>query len=329
MTGFDDDEERPNIAVAHFSTDLIAPAYRHAIWSTTGWPSIASLFHSQPLDDFSTEADLVHLDQLFLQYAYSTARKFERGGDRAQSDGIDVLGVGIQLDGGPMSGEAGGRAFEVPQGAMLLLDMTRPCRITHPSGPSIQVAVPRALATRFLGSVPALHGTVVAPEAAAMLVSHLLQLRRALPDMPVGQQTLLMRTILDLLAVALGRQAVIDLPPHSTDHLPAVAAKEIAIREIDQRLGLPSLTVSSLCERLRVSRSTLFRLFEPDGGVQSFIRRRRLEAAREALLDETNPDAVGTLAHRLGFSDASHMTRQFRAAYGLTPSAFRRAHRGG
>ena len=325
-TSVDTDVAPLPIDIDHYSTDGIPDAQRHAVWATTAWPSVAALFDSQALDDFSTEADLVNLDQIFLQYARSTAREFERTADRAATDGIDVLGIGIQLDGGTMSGRTDDRSFVVPERAMLLLDTTRPCHIVHPSGASIQIAMPRSLAQSFLGPLAVLHGSVVSPEASAMLVGHLLALRRALPTMELRQQTILMRTVLDLLAVALGRQAVVELPKPVESDANASHIERRARAEIELRLGLPSLSTASLCQRLGVSRSKLFRLFKDDGGVQRYIRHRRLERVRMALTEPLRREAIGELAYRFGFSDSSHLTRLFKAAYGQTPTAFRAAH---
>ena len=93
-----------------------------------------------------------------------------------------------------------------------------------------------------------------------------------------------------------------------------------ARKEVQAHLGSPALTVANLCRKLGVSRSTLHRLFEEGGGVQAYIRDMRLEAARQALLNPENPERIGDLAERLGFSDAAHLSRLFKARFGETPS---------
>ena len=81
--------------------------------------------------------------------------------------------------------------------------------------------------------------------------------------------------------------------------------------------------MANLCRRLGLSRSSLHRLFEQEGGVQAFIRERRLEAARLALGDPANREPIYAIAERLGFSDAAHLSRLFRERFGQSPSDFR------
>jgi AraC family transcriptional regulator len=57
----------------------------------------------------------------------------------------------------------------------------------------------------------------------------------------------------------------------------------------------------------------------------SYVLRRRLERAREAL--QTSDEPLLALALRLGFSDQSHLTRLFRRRFGVPPGAFRRVGR--
>jgi AraC family transcriptional regulator len=56
--------------------------------------------------------------------------------------------------------------------------------------------------------------------------------------------------------------------------------------------------------------------------IGAHIRRLRLEAARSQLGDDAL--SLAEIADGCGFTDQSHFTRLFRAAYGTTPAAFRR-----
>lgn len=306
------------ITVEHYDTQSVPSHLRHAAWATRGWPSVAALFESRAIGEFSTEADQIRFDDLTLQFASGTARAFDRTAKKARDDGIDILGVGVHFD-GDYVGTARDRPFRAAPGALLFLDMTQPSHVDLPDGRSMQLALPRAVAEEHLDQVGNLHGLVVAPDRAAMLVGHLLNLREALPALLDFQQPRLARTVIDLLAVAIDSSTSITRRNPGMDSDPSAASR----REIDARLGLASLTVPSLCAALRISRSALYRMFESDGGVEAYIRAQRLNRVRDALLDPANQDRIGDLAYRWGFSDASHLSRQFRELFGVTPSVFR------
>jgi len=56
-------------------------------------------------------------------------------------------------------------------------------------------------------------------------------------------------------------------------------------------------------------------------GVASYMRRLRVEAAREEL--RTSDTSISRVALRNGFSDQSHLTRELRRAIGVTPAQYR------
>ncbi len=198
--------------------------------------------------------------------------------------------------------------------------MMRPSRIALPAGQSIQLGIPRAIAEGQLGQLGALHGVTVAPDRSDLLVSHLLNVRENLPALRAAQEPRLARTVLDMLALALDRPGVADreILGSASGRL-AVAAS----REIEAQLKSPGLSVAALCDRLGTSRSVLYRLFKADKGVEAYILRRRLEMVRATLADSSNAERIGELAYRCGFADASHLSRQFREAFGVTPRAYR------
>ena len=293
------------IKIDHYSTEGIPDEQRHAVWATTAWPSVAALFDSTALDDFSTEADMVALDRIFLQYARSTAREFERTVDRAGADGIDVLGIGIQLDGGAMTGRTDDRTFTVPERAMLVLDTTRPCHIAHPSGASIQIALPRALRNR---SSDRRRCTASSSSPQSAMHRPFARTAPALPTMAPADSPDAHRAICSRSHWAVRRSS--NCPSREPDAGPRHrrARAEIELRNCRRSTPRPCASGSvfhgrhcSACLRMK-ARPKL----EPSAG-------RRAHALAEPLRRRS------TIAYRFGFSDSSHLTRLFKAKYGQTP----------
>ncbi len=316
--------DKRGIEPVRYSTAGIDPAERHETWSDRGWPSVAALFDSTPIGPFSTSAENVYLDGIAVSYSTGTARVLERTPERIAADRIDILGVGVLLE-GEMQGVARLREFEARSGEILLFDIAQPITMTMSIARSIQLAIPRALAEAELGPVADLHGLVIGREQATLLYAHLVKLSEALQSISEEDAPRIARTLLDLLVVAV----------HASEHADRDAPRLMvgmaarARSEIRANLESASLNVASLCRRLKISRSTLHRLFESEGGVQTYIRTSRLDAAKIALLDSTNEERIGAIAERLGFSDAAHFSRLFRARFGETPSQCRGGRREG
>ena len=86
------------------------------------------------------------------------------------------------------------------------------------------------------------------------------------------------------------------------------------------------LNVNELCERLGVSRVTLYRHFTARQGITptEFIIRRRLDNARFLLSDTVK--TVAEIAGLAGFNSEKYFLKQFKQRFGLTPSEFRNRH---
>lgn len=98
---------------------------------------------------------------------------------------------------------------------------------------------------------------------------------------------------------------------------------------IDDHLGDVDLTLRSIAWTYCMSSRTLRRRFESDGlTVSGWIRLRRIEQCRVDLLDaacEALP--VSEIGARWGLSPAAHFSRLFKSSCGISPQAFRVAHR--
>jgi AraC-like DNA-binding protein len=79
--------------------------------------------------------------------------------------------------------------------------------------------------------------------------------------------------------------------------------------------------VEALCRHFHVSRSKVYRLFEPLGGVRQFINGARLERCYGELRGADPRRAkIADIASSWGFAEASSFSRRFRNRFGVTPS---------
>jgi AraC-like DNA-binding protein len=118
---------------------------------------------------------------------------------------------------------------------------------------------------------------------------------------------------------------------------PAFAAEDEALAAaLDRAMRVehayrdPELSVAGLAARLRVPEYRLRRLINQRLGhrnFSAFLNGHRLAEAREALADPARAHLpVLTLALEAGFGSIGPFNRAFKAATGLTPTDFRRAH---
>lgn len=92
---------------------------------------------------------------------------------------------------------------------------------------------------------------------------------------------------------------------------------------MDSRLAYPP-SLEELATAVNLSPFHFARVFRQATGLppHAWLKQRRLSRARELLKSDCLPFNV---AFALGFSDQSHLNRQFKQAYGVTPGEYRRA----
>lgn len=302
------------VHVYRYTTADIAPSERFDAWQSH-WPNVGPLFSTEPLEAFRVSSELVRLGEIGFMYTDISSQRWKRD-KRLVDIGRNSIAVAVNLD-GKAAGIAGRNDWTQMPGAAVLVDHGQTSLHDSAGGRSIGFSVPRHLATEAGLDVASLHGMVLSPAESAMLTSHMLQVREALPRFGEEDASRLGKSMLDMLMLTLKGANRSEAPGFRED--PATLLLRTR-KEIQEHLGSPSLTITNLCRKLGVSRSTLHRLFEESGGVQAYIRDMRLEAARQALLNPENPERIGDIAERLGFSDAAHLSRLFKARFDETPS---------
>lgn len=123
---------------------------------------------------------------------------------------------------------------------------------------------------------------------------------------------------------------VVDLIALWADVSAAEGGGERAVRIyrnlIEQHASDPSMSLAQIAERVGLSGDHLGALFHKEMNMTpvEYRTRLRLLRARELLVSTARP--VREIALEVGFPNASHFTRLFRAAFGLSPRGYARKH---
>ena len=186
---------------------------------------------------------------------------------------------------------------------------------------ALMVTIPRPLLTSRLPTVHRLAGRRLSanPSLAALvgsLVTRLYDLDDETDKAIAGR---IGESTLDILSAAL--EANIDSVAGPTRHERQL---EGAKRYILAHLGDPELDLGSIAKAQNMAPRTLYRLFADEGTTpMRWLWQQRLARSFKALAEGTFSQ-VTQVAFAYGFSDTSHFSRAFKAAFGKSPRAFKR-----
>jgi len=153
-----------------------------------------------------------------------------------------------------------------------------------------------------------------------LLMAHANMVHETVADLSAAGVEAARSSLLEL-AKAVATGCFDDVEPRLAPAL-TQAAKNLA----DSHLADPELTPTMLARELNVSVRTLQRAFAAAGeSVTSYIRRRRLDEARLALIAPYGRLSVSELAAHWQFTDSSHFIRAFKKRYGQTPTEYARS----
>lgn len=221
-------------------------------------------------------------------------------------------------------GIVGQRPYQLNRGDISIIDLGQPSETLEQGIDTLDLLMPRALMEARVNRLAEL-GSMVLPEGSLenrILGAHMRQLHDSVNEMTLSQARPMAEGTLNLFAAMLGPQTR-KLPGFTA---PASEALRNEVeRYIGERLGNSELGSDEVCRRFNISRTFLYNLFQREGGVTAFIRKRRLERARQALIDPANDDIrIIDIAVRWGFNNESHFSRLFRQAFGISPREARR-----
>ncbi len=307
------------IASARFSTGGFAAHERHEAWVARTWPAISPMYETTPIGEFDAASHTYFLSDLTISYSQVSPQSYRRTRKVAQGDGFDHLAFIVPWT-GTAAGEVDGEPYVRAPHSLMLVDAARSEQHVSSGNDCVFVTMPRRLAEEALPAVDTLHGLIIPPKEAQLMSSTLRGLRQKLDGLDQSSAPVVQRLIVDVLSITLASVG------KAGAHGGAAEADSLAFRAhrlIAQNLGSSTLTVANLGRKLGVSRATLQRAFRESGGVETFIREQRLEAVHGALSSPLERRSISALADVFGFSDGAHLSRLFRARYGLSPSDYR------
>ena len=308
-----------SVPILRYSTEDLPPDERYDAWLNRDWPRSSQIYRTVPTEPFNVLMESAQLGQLLFVRAEISAMTWERREQDIRVSDFQPIIVNMMVR-GAAKGVLDGRAFVEPSGSYHFHDLGRPSLHGSTASLTYSLFVPRELAEHWFSPIDRLHGLVIDGDAAAAAIDLAQTLWRMLPTLTPAGAARFERVFLELLAV--GADHAVPAAPATTSADDDIRAA--AIDAIEHRLGLQAATAAELSRVLKVPADALSAAFRADGGVSAWVLARRLDAARVALTGLERAEAIGNIAHRLGFSDAAHLSRAFRQRFGLSPRDYRK-----
>jgi AraC-like DNA-binding protein len=305
------------LVFTQFDSGELAPADRFDFWQYRLTDAFRlSMPDAAAPSQLQARSSVWMLDGLMLTPRTCTPHVLTRDAHTVRTTHLDHYKLHLRAEDGQSRMVAGETRHLLKRGEFVITDMARPERLEMDAGATLAVFVPRDALDALLPQPLDLHGVAPTGACAGMLVDHLIELTRQMPHMRPQEVAGARLATVHLLAASL-------VPTVATLAVarPAVedALRRQVCRYIEGHLTDETLDPQTLCGRFRVSRSMLYRLFEPLGGVVNHIKERRLARVHTVLASAPKWQSVSRIAESHGFKSATHFSRAFREQFGYRP----------
>ncbi len=277
---------------------------------------------------FAMETTGYFLPGLAITSTTSSACTFERSHAVIAKSGIENILVQVYLDGGYQL-DAEGIQSRIQPGDIVVIDLTRQSIIRAEPYTNLALTLQRDLIAPMVLDMEGLHGLILRNGAPRnnLLKSHMQMMHAEAANIGVTEQSAIVQGTAALLAACLGPS----IPPQDLSVSgDAITTLQLIRRAIDRRLDDLQMDPESLAKQFGLSRASIYRLFEPLGGVRAYIQQRRLMHAYQLITSPSHFDEpIGAIGGQFGFTTATAFSRAFRNLYKMTPSDIRAAAKSG
>ncbi|MFZ6760878.1 helix-turn-helix domain-containing protein [Undibacterium sp. Ji50W] len=307
-----------------FDTGMAAPVDRWTAWQD----SISVMFdvgrppgaESQP---FFASVNAYHLGAMVFGDTRYSPQAFQRSRKKIAQDGLDHFLIQLYLDGGYTGETNGNHEIFMRAGDICILDLGQSLSTRTTTSRTHTLVMPRGAMEAVLPNASALHGAVLKREKVLgkLLADHFTSLRQHLPEVRQPQAMSVADAVTGMIAACFRPTADALYVAHAQID---TSLRNLIKHHIDEHLNEQSLNPDTLALAFHLSRTTLYRLFEPFGGICNYIQNRRLQRAYTTLKQTSGkPRWIYEIAFACGFRDEAHFSRSFRRAFGISPSDVR------
>lgn len=306
-----------------FTTQFVCPDKRLDVWKE----SIDTLFDVTPAPQsgsarcHTTVASYLIDNQIMFSGCATHAQRFERQPLRVARDSLDYFVLQTHLS-GRQELKRGRKTVNCTPGDLMVLDLAERHDAITTAFTQRSLVIPRHMIAPHLTEPDNHAARVLKADSplATLAVNHLKSTFNLLGSMTEKESLQIIQPTVLLIAGALNGSV-----ERVADGSSAVSNSLLihAKAEIEKNLQ-KHITVDRLSASLRHSRSTLYRLFEPFGGVRSYVQERRLRrSAHELLSTQGVGKRICDIAYTWGFASEAHYSRAFRQRFGMTPGEAR------
>lgn len=322
----DNETECANLVPQHFTTHSLPRAQQFQAWQD----------HISPLLDVRLPEDVVaddgflasqtcwNLGGMLLVQQSTATHSYERSPEKVRFSPIDHWMITL-LRAGHTWTAVDGRVAENKPGMIAIRSLGQPFRGRALATESVSLIIPIDHFAAHGGLPGASDHTVLVGHRAKLLIEFVASVEESLSRLTIDDlasvRTSLIEIVFNTVSHLVG-------PNSERDFTANTSLMTRARRFIHGHLLSDDLSPEVLSRELAISRTRLYELFESFGGVQKYIRERRLLAAHAMLADGSEYRKIADIATDFGFDSAANFSRAFTQQFGYSPSLVRKLRAG-
>lgn len=316
----------PLLAPVVFSTDGVEARHQRDHWVGT----YDSFNRLEVLDGaaqgFAARNEVWSLGDVAVMRNLGPAVAFERTARHIRRDSLDHWVIRVTRSGRARH-RVGDRCLDAPPHVPLIFSLGEPYCGERNEADWVSLYVPRDSFPELSSCLGRLGAGAIDTVGGRMLADYIFSLRQRLPEIRASEMTIIAEATRAMITACL---LSVDRPAGAATPVGATAQFEIVRRIVRRNIASPTLGPAKICHLAGMSRSQLYRLFEPHGGVAHYVQRVRLRMVHAMLSDPSLAhQPIAATAEKVGLFDASAFSRAFRREFGYAPREARAMAIGG